>query len=654
MDRNSIIGLVLIAGIVIVFSIMNMPSQEQIDAERRLQDSLARVDSIANTKKTIARETGDNEVSDSSNAFNEYAQKLVAADSTQKKQLVLTPSDSARVDSMMRAEAAARNNEQYGIFSNAAAGKKEYFVIENELLRVTISNRGGGIVSAELKKYHSYRDYVAKKDIALRLFDEDSSRMSLGFFVNSKRYTTDEFYFTGKAEGASSASLRLTSNDGKKYIEVKYSIRPGKYNVDYQVKTEGFANNEVNESLEMIWNMRPLLTEKHIPSERQVSSVFYKYVDEKRTYLSEYGDDEKNLESTTEWIAFKTAYFSSVVIAPKGIRKDASRVEVRGITSNKYNKQYNAFINMAAPRDVKDIKPLVFYFGPNDYDVLSDQGYGMENIINLGWGIFGWVNKWLVIPVFNMLEALNLNYGIIILLLTLIVKILILPLTYRNYKSSAKMRVLKPEISEINKKHADEPMKKQQATMALYRQSGVSPMAGCIPVLIQMPVLIAVFRFFPSAIQLRQESFLWAEDLSAYDSIANLPFSLPLGYGDHVSLFTIFMCVSTILFTYANRGQMDQNQAMPGMKFMMYFFPVLMLFFFNNMAAGLSYYYFVSNLLSILIMWMVKKYFIDEKKIRLQIEEYKKRPDAAKKSKFQQRLEEAQRQRAQQLKNKKK
>lgn len=650
MDRKSILGLVLIAAIVILFSVLNMPSQEEIDAQNRINDSITRVqDSLANLKKTISRDNGQK--ADTSGKAR-IANDILKADSTKKE---LTKADSVKIDSLALAEEVAKNNDQFGIFSNSARGNKDYFVIENDLLRITIASKGGGIASAELKKYHSYKDYVAKNNAPLKLFDADSSRMALAFFVNNKRYTSDEFYFTGNVKDKTHASVKLTSNDGTKFIEIFYSMVPGKYNVDYQVKTQGFANNEVNESLEMQWNMRPLLTEKYAASERQVSSVFYKYIDESRTYLSEYSNDEKNLEAPTEWIAFKTAYFSNVIIGPKeGIKKEAGRIEIRNVASRQYLKQYNAYISLATSRNEKDVKPLKFYFGPNDYEILKDQGHDMENIINLGWGIFGWVNKWLVIPVFRLLEAMHLNYGIIILLLTLIVKIIIMPLTYRNYKSSAKMRVLKPEIAELSKKFGpDEAMKKQQATMALYRQSGVSPLAGCIPVLIQMPVLIAVFRFFPSAIQLRQENFLWAEDLSAYDSVANLGMHIP-AYGDHISLFTILMCASTILFTYVNRGQMDQGNAMPGMKFMMYFFPVMMLFFFNTMASGLSYYYFISNILSIVIMWLVKKYFIDEKKIRMQIEEYKKRPEASKKSKFQQRLEEAQKQRAEQLKKKKK
>ncbi len=647
MDRKSVIGLLLIAATVIVFSIMNMPSQEEIAEQQRINDSIADVnDSIANANKKITNE--DQKGKDT--LVNPIVKEILAKDSTKK---ILTKADSLLIDSTTKAKISLVNDEKFGMFSNSIIGTNDCLTIENDLIKVCISKKGAGISSVELKKYKSYKDYVLGKSVSLKLFDIDSTRMALEFFANNKRYKSDDYFFKGTSSN-NKAELSLLSNDGKSSIAISYSLKPGSYNVDYVISSKGFANNSFNETLELAWSMKPLSTEKLVTGERQVSSVFYKYVDEGRSYLSEFSNDELNLETKTQWVAFKTAYFSSAIISPSGFKKDKSKIQITNVNSLNYIKKYDAFLNLSSNPGETKAQKLKFYFGPNDYDVLAKQGYEMDRIINLGWGIFGWVNKWLVIPVFNLLEVLNINYGIIILLLTLIVKIIIMPLTYRNYKSSAKMRVLKPEIAEINKKFGTEdPMKKQQATMALYRQSGVSPLAGCIPVIIQMPVLIAVFRFFPSAIELRQQGFLWAEDLSAFDSVANLGFSIP-AYGDHVSLLTILMCASTILFTYVNSGQMDTSAAMPGMKFMMYFFPVMMLFFFNNMAAGLSYYYFVSNILSILIMWLVKKYFIDENKIKMQIEEYKKKPQSAKKSKFQQRLEEAQKQRMEQMKNKRK
>ena len=656
MDRNSVIGLILIAVIMVVFSIMNAPSEEEIKMQKAQADSLQRAeDSVANLNKKVVSESkvngNDSTVTVASNVYQEYLKQ----DTTKT---ALTAADSAKVDSIVAAKASAAHKSKYGIFAGAVEGKEEIYTIENDKIRISISSKGGRIISAELKEYTSYQNYKVKRHVPLRLFDKDSSKMTLRFFSNNVKLETSDFHFQPLSnvtkviadKNKGELKFRLQADAPGKYIEFVYGLNPGEYHIDYKINMVGFEKEGLVESANLIWNMKPLSTEKLLYSERQISSIFYKYFDEKRSYLSEMGNDKIDLELKTNWVAFKTSYFSTVIIADKGIKKDGSSLEVLAMPSDKYIKQYIAELNISNEKTAKASIPLKIYFGPNEYEILKKYDNGMENIINLGWGIFGWVNKYLVIPIFHMLENFNMNYGIIILILTLIVKIIILPLTYRNYKSSAKMRVLKPDIAEINKKFADEPMKKQQATMALYRESGVSPLAGCIPVLIQMPILIAVFRFFPSAIQLRQQNFLWADDLSAYDSIAELGFSIP-AYGDHVSLFTILMCASTILFTWMNSGQMDTGQ-MPGMKFMMYFFPVMMLFFFNSMASGLSYYYFISNMMSILIMILIKKYFIDENKIRHKIAEYKKRPDSKKKSKFQQRIEDMQKQRMNQSKKK--
>ena len=292
--------------------------------------------------------------------------------------------------------------------------------------------------------------------------------------------------------------------------------------------------------------------------------------------------------------------------------------------------------------------PLSFYFGPNDYELLKSRGAEQEDIINLGWGIFGYVNKIMIIPIFNVIKKMGLSIGLLIILLTLIIRLIVLPLTYKNYKSSAKMRVLKPEIEKINEKYKDgkkDAMKKQQETMALYKSTGVNPMAGCLPMIIQMPILFAAFRFFPASLDLRQKSFLWAEDLSAYDSIyAWSGFEIPF-YGNHISLLTILMCISTLFYTRMNNNSMAQpsQPGMPNMKVMMYIFPFMMLFFFNNFASGLSLYYLAGNLISMGLMFTIKKYMVDEDKIRLQLDSNKLKPK--KKSKFQQRLEDAAKQR---------
>ncbi|MFN3341618.1 MAG: membrane protein insertase YidC [Flavobacteriales bacterium] len=641
MDRNSVIGLVLIAVILVVFSVMNAPSEEERLRAAQAQDSIARAEAAIAKKEIITVEQDSAATTATLSAAN---------DSTTVTEVTGDSTTLALSDSILKAEENLRLANRYSIFAAAAQGEKTYHVLENDRLRLTFSNKGGQIVSAELKNYETYYDFTDKaSNIPLKLFDEDSSSMGISFQVNGIQMSTLDLFASTSApevqttENADSISLvyRFGTNDPEKFIELVYSLNKGTFVMGMQVQVIGLGKEDVPNTLELNWSSKLLSTERLVENERMLSSVFYKYTDAGRTYLSETSSDKADLEKPTSWIAFKQSYFSVVLMSDKGISDDGSTVAVNQLTSAKYIKEYVADLNIGSENSEKVNVPLKFYFGPNDIKELSQFNNGMEDIVNLGWGIFRWTNKYLVIPIFNVLDSMNWNYGIIILILTLIVKIIILPLTYKNYKSSAKMRVLKPEIDEITKKMgSDDPMAKQQATMALYRSSGVNPMAGCFPMLLQMPVLIAVFRFFPSAVQLRQTGFLWADDLSGYDSILDFGFNIPL-YGDHISLFTLLMAVSTILITRMNSGQMDTG--MPGMKFMMYFFPIMMIFFFNNMSSGLSYYYFVSNVLSLAIMWGIKKWFIDEKKILAQIQANRKNPKTQKKSAFMQRLEEAQR-----------
>lgn len=643
MDRNSVIGLLLIAVIIVVFSIYNQPTEAEIKEQNRVRDSIAQTELTKDTSHTKQQVITDSALTNNSTVITALPDTL-------------TPEIR---DSLQKAAQIKLLHEQFGVFAHAAEGEKKYYSIENEKIKILFSNKGGRITSVYLKNYQSYKDYINNKNeiMPLQLFDEDSSSQYLSFFLNEREYNTQNFYFNtdsknelNTANGDSTITFRLQATPGK-YIELVYKLKPDSYVLDFHINTQGFVNEKISENLTLNWQMKMLSTEKLLSQERQVSSVFYRYMGEGRSYLSEMSSDSKKLEAPVNWIAFKQSYFSAVLIAEKGIAKEGSEIAINTISSNKYIKDYAAILNVSQNAADNTHYPLQFYFGPNDYHILKEFNNEMGNIINLGWGIFGWVNKWLVLPIFNFFESLGLTYGVIILLLTLVVKILILPLTYRNYKSSAKMRVLKPEVDEIGKKYKDDPMGKQKEVMALYRKSGVNPLAGCIPLLVQMPVLLAVFRFFPAAIELRQQSFLWAEDLSAYDSILDLGFNIPF-YGDHVSLFTLLMAASTILITKMNSGQMDTS--MPGMKFMMYFFPVMMIFFFNNFSSGLTYYYLVSNLMSLGIMWAIKKYFIDEKKILAMIQENRKNPKVQKKSAFMERLEQAAKQRQSQLEQKKK
>lgn len=637
----------LIAVILVVFNIVNAPSAEEQKRMAEQRDSIARVEQERKDAELLRNSKKD--------TLQQATPVLTAADSLIMSGDSTLQNDSliAVLDSIKQSQANQELANQYGVFARAAQGEDQYYSIENEKIRITLNAHGGKIAAVDLKKYESYRDYMRKDEfVPLRLFDEDSSSFDFSFFMNDVDVHTADLYAVTSAPvkqeiaGSDSAAVtfRFNTNNTNKYIDITYSLKGDSYLMDLNVNVHGLEKEKVASTLSFNWDAKMYASEKLLSTERMVSSVFYQYNGEGRTYLSETSEDRQPLLQKTDWIAFKQSYFSAAVMSKNGIDYNGSEIAITPVNSDRYIKEYYARVYVGGNDAENFNAPLSFYFGPNDYKELAKIGNGMEGIVNLGWGIFRWVNKWLVIPIFNLLEGLGMGYGWIILLLTIVVKIIIMPLTYRNYKSSAKMRVLKPEIEELTAKFKDDPMKKQQETMALYRRSGVNPMAGCIPMLIQMPVLIAVFRFFPSAIQLRQQSFLWAEDLSGYDSIANLGFSIP-AYGDHVSLFTLLMCVSTIFITKMNSGQMDNG--MPGMKFMMYFFPVMMIFFFNNFASGLTYYYFISNLLSLIIMWAIKKYFIDEKRILAQIHENRKNPKSQKKSAFMQRLEDAAKQQQQ-------
>ncbi|HXC04635.1 MAG TPA: membrane protein insertase YidC, partial [Bacteroidia bacterium] len=373
-------------------------------------------------------------------------------------------------------------------------------------------------------------------------------------------------------------------------------------------------------------------------------TVYYKFPDEDVSSLSESKDETKTLDgSSLKWVAFKQLFFTSVLIADNNWGRTKPSIEIKiNAADTLHVKTFAAHLTMPFGHKPSESFAMRFYFGPNHYNTLKQYNIDLERQIPLGWGIFRYLNKWLVIPIFNFLDGFNMSYGIIILILTIIIKVLIFPIAYKTYMSSAKMRVIKPEVDEINAKFKDgDPLKKQQATMALYRKAGINPMAGCIPVLLQMPILIALVNFFPAAIELRQHGFLWAPDLSTYDSILHLGFKIPL-YGDHVSLFALLMTGSTILYTWSNSQLMGQSDQLPGMKWMMYLMPVMFLVFMNNYSSGLSYYYFLANMITFGQTFLMRR-FVDEDAIHKKIQENKLKPQ--KTSSWQQRLEKAARDR---------
>ena len=616
MDKNTIIGLLLIAGILFTFTLVTEPETEEVDPKTEIVVSDRLNDTDPELPKTT-NPSGDldsvpESIKKDTVKFNEYKESIADAEKL-------------------------HNQNKYGIFAPGAAGEKEYSTLENDKIIVRFSNKGGRIVDVKLKGFQSWKDYNAggTDSIPMQLFDEETSKQSLRLIHQQDAIETGDLYFEKHALSDHKLVFRTKTSDPSKYVEYTYTISENKYDVAYSIAFVGL--DEETRDLSLTWEMNGFCTEKLASDERMITTIMYRRFDEGRDYLSESGDDEllaEDWEGSMNWVAFKHKFFSSVLMSTDGFK--SGNLLKKELEGEKYTDHYAA--NLAIP-DQK-VSNYTFYFGPNENDVLASYDNEMEGIINLGWGIFRWVNKIMIQPVFNMLRGTGLGMGLIILLVTLFVKIIITPLTYKNYKSSAKMRVLKPEIDKINEKYVDkkDPMKKQKETMALYKATGVNPMAGCLPMIIQMPILLAVFRFFPSSIYLRHESFLWADDLSSFDSVWDFGFNIPM-YGDHMSLFAILMAISTLFYTMMNSSQMNTSQpGMPNMKIIMYFFPIMMLFFFNSYSAGLSYYYLCGNLMNMGIMWAIKKYMIDEDKILLQLAENKKKPK--KQSAFQKRLED--------------
>jgi len=620
MDKNSAIGLTLILLIFLGFNWYNMPSEEERAEAKRVHDSISTVEQQnAQLNETAIEEA----VSDSTTVYGTVTPETLVKDSA----------------------ALAEYKEQFGEFGNASMGEDGTVVIENELLAITVNKKGGHPLSVQLKKYRTH------DSLPLLLFDGQSNRFSLDFFAKNNRVSTQELYFEPSSQGFSvtgenkkSLSMRLPAGP-EQYIEYVYTVTGGSYLVDFDINFVGMQNviERNATTLDLHWRNDLPHQEKSLQNERDNSTIYYRFSDDEVDYISERSDEKEEIKTDLQWVAFKQQFFSSVLINKDGWEGQSDLETTRDEASTTVVKTFDAKLTVPyGHREIENVA-LQFYYGPNQYNSLKDLDLGLESMVPLGWGIFGWVNRFAVIPMFNLLKDTGLGYGIIILILTLTIKMVLMPFTYKAYMSTAKMRVLKPEIDEINQKFEgkDDPMAKQQATMALYSKAGVNPLGGCLPMLFQMPILIALFRFFPASIELRQQSFLWADDLSSYDSIYDLPFDIPF-YGDHVSLFTLLMTISTIIYTKSNMSMQAGNPQMEQMKWMMYLMPVMMLGWFNNYASGLSYYYFLANMVTFGQNFAFRK-FVDDDAIHAKLQENKKKPK--KQSGFQKRLEDMAKQR---------
>lgn len=552
---------------------------------------------------------------------------------------------------------------QLGAFAyGAQTAKKGTSILENKVLRLVIDNQGGQIIEAQVKNYKTY------DSLPLYLIKDKNASFNINFGTTDNRIlnTKDLLFSPSVSKNGNNQvlSLKLKVSDSQ-FLEYRYEMKPDNYMVDFTVRSQGLSSviNGSN-TIKLDWNMGGYRHEKSMKTENMYSTFYFENADE----VDYYQRDATEIEETVKWAAFKQHFFSSILLTntPFATAQISTKDLMSGDETNEtFTKQFGLSAPLALQGGELNYQ-MNWYYGPNDYAILkSYENTNISEIVDLGWGLFGFINRQAFIPIFNFLSGWMSNYGLIIILMTIVIRIIMSPLVYKSYVSSAKMKVIRPELQAINDRlpGKENALKRQQETMAVQRKAGVSMLSGCIPALLQMPIFFALFRFFPSNIELRQKGFLWAADLSSYDAIYILPFEIPF-YGNHISLFPILASIAIFVYMKMNQSQQanmqaPQQEGMPDMqkmmKVMIYFSPIMMLFFFNNYASSLSLYYFISNLLTIIIMLVIKYYVIDEDKIHAQIEENKKRPEK-KKGKFRQRLDDAmkqaQEQQAQQKKRK--
>ena len=634
-NKSTLIGFVLIAAILFGWMYFMSPSKEELAEQKRVQDSirLARMEQMALDSMRIAEQKA--------------------------AQLAAMPSDTVQMEATDSLSLAQQQQnalrDKYGIFAVASQGEEQTRTIENKLQKLTFTNKGGFLKQVELKDYKTY------DSLPLISFDPETAKFDLSFFAQNRIVNTSQFYFqpymngqpyTGGdmtvAEGDSIVfALRLPTEVADKYIEYTYTVRYDNYMMDFDIRTIGLkdviASNADYMSID--WEV-DLMKQEKSTDRFAGESVYYKSLTDKDVdHLNEQKDEEKVVNNKLKWVSFKQRFFCNVIVAKDEFENAKMATRTRKTDNPRYFKSMLA--NIEVPYDITaetNVIPMQLYFGPNHFKTLRSYGIGLQDQINLGnFFLIRWINYG-VIAVFNWLSSYGWNYGIVILILTILIKTLLFPLAFKSYKSSAITRVLKPEMEAINAKYPKEEdaMKKQQAVLNLQRQAGVSPASGCLPALLQFPILIAIFRFFPASIELRQQPFLWADDLSTYDSIIEFPRFLGM---DHLSLFTLLMTITTFIYTYVNNKQMDysSNPQMKPMKWMMYLMPIMFFGIFNNYSAGLSYYYMLVNIITFIQMFIFRK-MINEDKVRATIEENKRKPQ--KKSNFMKRLEDAQKQQA--------
>jgi len=612
LDINSIIGFALIFGILMYMLWQNQPTPEQVaEQEKAKQEQLA-AEEKAKVPEDVIQTTGE-----------DFSKEAVT--------------DSVQLTSLKNKLGA------FAYSSTLPSASNNETIVENDLLALKFSNKGGFLSEVKLKNFVNY------DSIPVYLVKDNNAAFNINFGTTDSRIlNTQDLYFeptiTKNGENTIVSMKLKVSQD--RFLEYRYEIKKNEYMMDFTIRSQGL-DQVINSSqaINLDWKIKTYRHAKSVAYENRYTELIYEYEGGKDNYLGQ-SELSESTENDVTYVAFKQHFFTSVLLADSPF-KTADLKSYNLIKDEEIDTVFTKSFEAKLPLELASgeiNKTMNWYFGPTDYKILNAYDRNLDEVVPLGWGIFGWINRYVFIPTFGFLSGF-LPYGLAIIVMTILVRIVMSPVTYKSYVSQAKMKVLKPEITEITEKYKDNAMKKQQETMALYSKAGASPMAGCLPALVQLPVFYALFQFFPSAFDLRQKSFLWAEDLSSYDTIAKLPFHIPF-YGDHVSLFPILASVAIFFYMQMTTGQQMASQptqeGMPDMskmmKYMMYFSPLMMLFFFNNYASGLSLYYFVSNLITIGIMLVIKNFIIDEDKIHARIQENKKKPK--KENRFQKKMKE--------------
>ena len=603
LDINSIIGFVLIFGILLGWMYLRQPTPEELEAQKAQQEQLEE----------------QNNTTDQ-----------------QDEQPAIVERPTVNLND---STAVANYKSTVGAFGFTQASEG-VTILENEVLYLEIGNKGGQVIQAKMKNFVTY------DSIPVYLIKEGNSDFGLTFTTNDNRVleTQDLFFEPTLSKSGENQILSLKAKVSEnQFLEYRYEMKPNEYLVDFTIRSQGLGSVlNASKPIDLAWKLKGIRHNKSVQYENRYTRLTYNHDGDKISKLSESSELDEETEVDIKWLSYRQHFFSSILatndhfesanFTSKNLVKEESKEE-------KFTKEYSTKTSIALSGGELS-QNMYWYYGPTDAKVFEQyKELGLVESIPFGWGIFGWINRFVFTPFFGFLSSF-LPYGIAIIVMTIIVRLALSPVTYKSYLSQAKMKVLKPEITELNEKYKDNAVKKQQETMKLYNKAGVSPMSGCIPALLQLPIFYALFMFFPTSFGLRQKSFLWAEDLSSYDTIFNLPFSIPF-YGDHVSLFPILASVAIFFYMTLTTGQtmqMQQQPGMPNMKFIMYLSPLMMLFFFNNYASGLSLYYFISNLITIGIMLVIKNYIIDQDKIHAQIQENKKKPK--KENRFQKKMRE--------------